>query len=382
MERFSLLVFLLLATAAPAQNPAVMSRDAVVQVGEAMATAYNERDVATVLSLMDARAFAMRVAKAQGLPDRHREEFARAMQSGGLEQLLKTQFQMMETSQGVARFMGPRASRPNGALVRLELGKYGFDYLEFILVNEGGKTRAVDWFQLSAGELISDTLGGISQLFVSHDPNIIERLMDVHRVDRQAFAHLRRAGELRQAGKHKEAFAELRELPYAITNQRPMLIVMAKMAVLAEEQAEYDRILSRMAEQHADDPSAAFALFDHYFTIKDRPKMLKAIEVIEKQVGVDAVTCEIRAAAFLVTNDAASSLKYAEQSIRLEPDRMSGFDARASALIGLGRYPEAVAQYRELEKNFGLQFNRDIFAADPFFASFMKSPAFREWLGK
>ena len=46
----------------------------------------------------------------------------------------------------------------------------------------------------------------------------------------------------------------------------------------------------------------------------------------------------------------------------------------------LGRFKEAVAAYKAMETQFGFQFTRDIFTADPVFKQFVASPAFAAWL--
>ena len=49
-------------------------------------------------------------------------------------------------------------------------------------------------------------------------------------------------------------------------------------------------------------------------------------------------------------------------------------------LVQLGRFKEAVAAYKAMETQFGFQFTRDIFTADPVFKQFVASPAFAAWL--
>jgi hypothetical protein len=79
-------------------------------------------------------------------------------------------------------------------------------------------------------------------------------------------------------------------------------------------------------------------------------------------------------------NDFPNALKYADESIKLEPDRVGGHDIRASVLVGLGRHQDAVTEYQGLEKNFGLQFTREVFTDDPAFAQFVASAPFKAWL--
>jgi tetratricopeptide (TPR) repeat protein len=383
MKTFAWLATLLFATAGFAQiSGSSTEREAARRFGESIATAFNERDQKLMSSLIDVRAFALRTAKIQGMKPGEQEQFATALEKTGLSKVYAGYFQSMDASNGSARFLRATETRPARALVRLDLGVNGNDYLEFVLETREQRTRAVDWFVLSSGELVSVTIGSVAQMFTTSDTGLLERMFGTDRVDMNSLARLRKAGEFQRAGKYAEALSELRQLPEAMANSRTLLSAQASMAQMSKNDAEYTRVLAKLAEKYSDDPATAFKLIDHYFTIKDRPKMLAALDTMEKRVGADGVTRNLRAAAYFSTEDYANTLKYADEAIQLEPDLMSGQDTRASALVGLTRYGDAIAQYKGVEKQFGLEFTRDVFESDPFFAKFVASAAFRDWLPK
>jgi hypothetical protein len=287
----------------------------------------------------------------------------------------------MDASQGTARFMRVSGSNPR-VLLRLDLGRNGFEYLEYVVETSGGHTRAVDWFQLSTGELISVTVGGFSRLFATSDPGLIGRLFNIDKVDQSWLIELRKVGDLQRQGKFAEALATIQKLPDPVANSRLMLSAQASLAMLAKDDAQYSRVLEKLAEKYSDDPAAAFKLLDHYLLQKDLPNTLKSIDTMEKRVGVDGVTRYLRAAAYVMCGDAQTGLRYAEESIKLEPELMNGHDIRGSALVGLGRFADAVSQYRDMEKRFGIRFTRNIFTDNPQFSRFVTSPAFNGWLPK
>jgi tetratricopeptide (TPR) repeat protein len=374
---------LLFATCGYAQiSGGATERETARRFGESMASALNERDGKAMSTLVDVRGFALRTAKVQGMGPGEQEQFAKGLEKAGLSRLYDSYFQSMNASDGTAKFMRVTETRPARAIVRLDLGANGNDYLEFMLESRDGRTRAVDWFVLSSGELVSVTIGSVAQMFTTNDGGLLGRLFGTDRVDAKSLARLRKAGELQRAGKHAEALTELQQLPEAMVNSRALLSAQATIAQMSKNDAEYTRVLAKLAEKYSDDPSTAFKLIDHYFTIKDRPKMLASLDTMEKRVGADGVTRNLRAAAYFATGDYANTLKYADETIHLEPDLMTGHDTRASALVGLTRYADAIAQYQSLEKQFGLSFTRDVFVSDPFFAAFVKSAAFRAWLPK
>ena len=106
------------------------------------------------------------------------------------------------------------------------------------------------------------------------------------------------------------------------------------------------------------------------------------MRLLGERVGRDGVTCLLRANAYLLSNDFVNGLKHTEESIRLEPERLSAHDTRATILVHLERYQDAVDAYRGMETDFGLQFTRDVFLEDATFEKLVASKPFRAWLPK
>ncbi len=381
MKKLAWLAAFLFATTLQAQvvEP-IVDRQAMEVFGESIARAFNERDLEAASALIDVKGLGVRAARFMELKPSDEADYVRGLESVGTARLLGGLFKSLEAGEGSVQFMRVTDTRPMRALIRFDLGDNGFDYLEFVVDGRSGRPRAVDWFQLSTGQLLSVTIGGIGQLFTTSDPSLLGRLLDIKNVDKAQVATLRRIGELHRANKHAEAVALFHQLPEQTANARIMLTLRAQYAAFAEMQAEYESTLATMAKRYSDDPATAFMLIDHYFTVKDYPKALTALEAVEKRVGKDGVTTMLRATVYFVSGDFANMLKYSEESIGLEPDRIQGYDTRATALVGLERHAAAVAAYRDMESRFDLKFTREIFAADPAFGKFMASDDFRKWL--
>ncbi len=380
MKKLLWLAALLFASTAQSQVIAPVDRQAVQEVGESIARALNERDKRAVAELIDLRSLATRAARVLELGKADQDAYVRGVESVGGARLMEGLFRTLETSNGSARFMRLTDSRPVRALVRFDLGANGCDYLEYVVDASSGRPRIVDWFQLSSGQLISVTLGGIGQLFTTRDAGLLGRLLDIKSVDEEHMVRLRRIGELNRTGKYAEAVEQFHQLPEQIANARIMLTMRSQAASLGGMREEYDRTLATIAQKYSDDPATAFMLIDHYFNVKDYPKALSSIDIIEKRVGRDGVTTVLRAALHFASGDLANALKHADESIVLEPDRMQGYDTRASVLVGLGRHSDAVAAYRDMESRFDLKFTREIFTEDPTFEKFVASKEFRKWL--
>ena len=357
-------------------------RASAEQFGAEIARALNERDKKAFAGLIDFQSLGRRAAQFQNLTPKDEQAFTGGLQSALLDRLVASYFQSLDTSHGTVKFMRVTNAVPARSLVRLDLGDRGFNYFEYVLANGAdGRARAVDWYQVSTGELMSVTIGGVSQLFIANNPGMLERLLGTGaKVDPMLVTRLQKIGELQRAGKPAEALALLKQLPEPMGNSRILLSARASMASLAELPEEYDAALAMIAERYSDDPAASFMLIDYYFKRQDTPQVLKALSTLEKRVGVDGITCQLRANTHLIANDFKTALKYAEESIRLEPDRLEGHDARATILVRLARFADAVDAYRDMENQFGIKFTRDIFLQDPVFAPLVASTAFRAWL--
>ena len=373
---------LLAGPASAADTAAPDKRAAAEQFGNDIARAFNERDAKALARLIDFHALAVKSAELQELSDADEKAFAKGVESAGFSKLSEAYFRGLDAGKGTVRFMRATDSASPRSLIRFDMGDQGFNYLEFLLrTNEKGQTRTIDWYQLNTGELMSVTLASAGQMFGSN-MSMLERIFGGAKVDEATLAKIKKAGELSRAGKYAEALPLFKQLPQPIRDSRIMLLSQATTASMANLPEEYDQALTRMAQLYSDDPAAAFMLMDYHFLRKNTPEVLKSLNAMEKRVGRDGVTCLLRANAYLLSNDFANGLKHTEESIRLEPERLSAHDTRATILVHLERYQEAVDAYRGMETDFGLQFTRDVFLEDATFEKLVASKPFRAWLPK
>ena len=157
----------LFATCASAQTDSAAQRRVTAETfGKEITRAFNERDRKALNSLIDLHALALRAAQYQELSARDEQAFVRGAETKGLEPLIATYFRALDTSQGSVKFVRVTTQTPPRSLVRFDLGDQGFNYAEYVLHTDAtGRTRAVDWFQLTTGDLMSVTLGGVGQIF-------------------------------------------------------------------------------------------------------------------------------------------------------------------------------------------------------------------------
>lgn len=387
MKHALLLIALLVATPVFAETAAPSAqqqqqRAAAEHFGARIEQALNERNKPAAIALIDMHALAERAADYQGLTGQMHSDFVAGAEKAGANALIDAYFKVLDSGKGKVKFMRATNQFPPRSLVRFDLGDHGFNYCEFIVATDSaGQVRAVDWYQLATGDLMSVTLGGIGQMFLANNAGPIEKLLGA-KPQADTLAQMRRIGELQRAGKYAEALALYKNLKAPIGDARFILTARASAAMFANQLDEYDLALARMAELYSNDPGASFMLIDYYFKRQDLPKLLTTLDTVEKRVGRDGITRMLRANSYFASQDLDNALKTTEEAIALEPDRMDPYDLRATFLVSLARYPEAVAAYRDMEQRFDLTFTRDIFTSEPTFEQFVKSAAFRAWLPK
>jgi tetratricopeptide (TPR) repeat protein len=357
---------------------------AIAAFGEDLTRAFNERDEPLGSWLIDIPALALRVSTSFSDNPREQAAFARGMSNAGAKNILMSLFKVLDTSRATVKCMKTsKAAIGNGGrvLIRFDLNDRGVDYLEFVVEKDAaGRYRAVDWYQLSRGELMSVSLGAVTRLMSDPSPDVIRKLFGVTAVDRSALEAFKSIGALQRAGKYAEAVAALKKLPERLAETRLVLTILATNASLAGMEAEYKRTLAVVASKYGDDPSAAFLLLDHYFYENQMEKAVQALTSVERRVGVDGVTTLLKANAYLGAGDFGQTIAYAKESMRLEPGRADPYHTLAAGYIGLKNYPEAVTAYKTLASEFGFAFERKAFLEDARFAEFAKSAEFARWL--
>jgi tetratricopeptide (TPR) repeat protein len=377
--------FLALACAitAYAAGPAQSATDPVADFGRQFARVLNEHDRAGLTALFDFVAFGRRAAAISDGDAETRRATGDRLAVVASKNLAADNVSMFENGDGTAKFMRIVGTNPGRPQVRVAFAQGGFDYLELIVERrKSGRLQVVDWFQLSRGELLSETVGGADALVESTSPSLIERLFgekDQRNVLNQRFA---RVSEAQVKGDFAGALAELEGLPGPLLNSRQMLFARARLAGAANLDTKYQATLELLAARYATDPAAAFVLADHYFYKKQTEKVIQSMTTVEKRVGADGMTSLAKASAHLDVGELDQAMSWAREAIRLEPDFSGPHDTIALIHVKRRNYAGAIEEYRVLEKNFGYVFGRDSFMPDERFADFVKSAEFRKWLPK
>jgi tetratricopeptide (TPR) repeat protein len=376
----TLLVWVAQSSAASAAG--AVSDTAPEAAAAAMVQALNQRNEAAAVDFLDMAALGERIGKSMTTDPKQQREMAHALNEGTAHRLIQTYFKILDTRHGTVRLM--RTTERNGqvlALLRFDMGGSGFDYLEFILQPDGtGRYRAVDWYQLSRGELMSVNLGALVKLMADPDPDLVSRLLGTTRYDTNQVAKLKQMGTLQRSGDYAGALAVANQLPPEIADSRFVLTVRVTLASLADNKAEHQRILGVLAHKYSNDPTVAFMLIDYYFNLHQMDKAMECVTTIERRVGSDGVTNLLKANIDMMTGAYTQGVGLAQQAIRLEPDLQDAYYSLAVNYVGLKQYAQAIAVYKSLATRFKVKFDRKHFEHEPRFAGLVQSADFQKWM--
>lgn len=366
-----------LSTASEAQSPSFE------QVGHQIAAVMQERDEGAFMRLLNFRRLAERIADTMVESEKDREDFVRGFtRTAGPDNFAKAVFVNLQQRDDVRlKFMRMvDRDRERRALVRLDMGDAGFDYMEFVLeADSTGTPKIVDWYSLSTGELLSVSVGGLSRLLVDPAPGLLKTFFGVQALDAEAVKRLRRVSELRSKGQWKEAYFEMEKLPPEIANSRLILTQRAGLASALGDDDLYRSALEQLAQRYADQPSTAFMLIDHYLYKQDYDRCLQSIGYMEKRVGQDGLTYMLRANIHLLAKQLDESVRNAREGIRVEPDFAGPYFSLIEVLIAQERFPEAVEAFQDMETKFGYEFSSELLEAEPTYAKFVASDAYKKW---
>jgi len=362
--------------------PSTPPADVATTLGTRLAEAFNTRKMEQIKQLFDTQAFGRRAANLAFEDPAMREGFAQGVGGTGFDTRLASAFRQLDETRGSVKFMRVAGSKPGKPIIRFDMGRGGIDYWE-LQINQklDGSYRFVDWFQLSAGEMMSKTIAEGGRLFSNPDPTMLERVFG-GKIDMASVEKMKQLGELNKAGKYEESLALMKTMPDAIAQSKVMLMTRAMVAGKVKSKDEHRSALAELARRYGDDPTLAFILMDHYFYLHQTGKAIASIQKIEDRVGADGATSVLRAGVYLDAKDFAHATQAAQKGVELEPDRYAGYDALALCYVLTGKHAQAVETYRQAEGRFDYHFSREMFVKDPRYVEFVKSAAFDEWLPK
>lgn len=353
------------------------------QLGYDIAIAMQEGDESAFAAMLDAQKLANRISAIAMDTEAKREAYASSfLKAAGPQKFAKALFVHLKQQANLSvKFMrlvdrGPERR----AMVRLNMGDSGFEYVEFVVESEAGRgARIVDWYPLTSGELISTSVGGLSRLLTDPDPHLLKTLFGLQGVDTATVNRMKQIGELRARGELKQAYLEMGKLPPEIAHSRILLTQRAGLASSLGDDDAYRKMLEELALRYSEQPGTAFMLIDHYIYKQDYARCLDAIGTVEKRVGQDGLTSMLRANVQMLANKLDDATQSVRDGIRIEPDFTDAYFTLIDLLIRKEQFAEAIEAFETLKTEFGYQFSREAIEAEPSYAKFIASRAYKAW---
>jgi tetratricopeptide (TPR) repeat protein len=354
----------------------------IEQFGEELAQALNDGDRVKLRRLLDLEALGLQVARTLTTNEKEMANFAAGFRKGAMDSLIARTLDVLERTKGSAQFMKVvKRGAELRPLLRLDLGDDGFDYAEYVVRgNAESGYSAVDWYQISTGELISTTVGIASKMLINPDPGWLKSMLGVVEADPDLTSKFRSVGKLEASRKFTEAIAVIESMPKSVAESRVMMVKTVSLAGSSGDQKLYRHALSKLAERHSNDPTTAFLLVDHYVYEGNLEKVLQCIAILEARVGSDGLTELLKANMYYTKSRYDEMIRHAQQAVKNEPERLDGYDTLALGYVSKAQYAKAIETFATMSAKFNLEFTRDDFKDNPAMADFMRSAAFKNWL--
>ena len=348
MRKIALLLGgLLLASPLLAQQPDVAAS------GEAIAAALNKRDAEGMLRMIDEPAAIRLVLKDLGLNARDREAVSK-----GLPRALRNNVELgirsLEGNKGSARYLrkGTRGDKPF-ALVRLDLGDQGTEYVEYLLTPAG---KIEDWYAHSMATLFS-TSAALGLATVLKTDSILFGVFGSRLTtdaDIKPFTTLRTQ---LQAQDFAAAYKTLDTFPEGFRKTRQWALMRVTYAGRINENAHRDA-LRYLAQHHGGDADLQFMLIDHYVFESQFDRALAATAGLERAIGgEDAATANLRGSIQIGAKRFADAEKSCRKAITLEADYQAAYWCVVTVGLSTKNGKIAVDGLKSYEKAFGMQFD-------------------------
>jgi hypothetical protein len=263
------------------------------------------------------------------------------------------------------------------ALVRVDLGDRGLNYLDFFVhMRPDESWGVVDWLDYAQGQTYTESLRIVLALMMRDEPSVMGRLVGLPEVDKKLAKQIAEMGAAGQRGEWTEWLAIYRKLPAKIRSNRVLLVTRMAAANVTEDRDEYMSTMADLREHHGDDPKLSLALVDYYVLTGDYPRAHEAIDRLDGYTGGDAALTNMRSGIALHEGDNAASIRYARQGILQDADYEDTYWNLMLAGSRAGDYTAAMEGVRGLERRFGYEFSEDQLMKSEDFSGLVAS---KEW---
>jgi hypothetical protein len=346
-----------------------------VTTGQAIATAFNKRDVDAMMRMIDRKAIGQLVLKDLNIPDREADQVSKGF-AKGMRSTVEFSMRTMESVKGTARFMrtGKRGAK-TFALVRHDLGEQGTDYVEYYINAEG---KVEDWYAYGMATLYSTSASfNLATILKTNST-----LFGIFGTRIATEADLKPFTELRTqllAQNFAAAYKTLDTFPEEFRKNRQWALMRVVLGGRIDD-ATHRSALRYLAQNFGTEADLQFMLTDHYFFEKQYDRALASIASLEHSIGgEDAATASLRGGILTSSKRFDEAALACRQSMALEADNEAGYWCLVSVGTTAGNGKIAVEGLKAYEKAFGMQLDLAKIGALEHYKDIARTPEFLAW---
>ncbi len=268
------------------------------------------------------------------------------------------------------------------ALMRIDLGDRGLNYLDFILQKDkAGAVKIIDWHDYAQGQVYTTSLRQALALLMPQGEKLIERLLGRDKVDKKGAKEFVALSKLSREQRYAEWLKTYNDVSDKVKYSRIILVTRVLISSAVSDKNQYRLALQDVHKYLGGDPTLSLLLIDHYLYEKDFNAAHKALDRLHEYTGGDAAIDAMKANIFLKEKNYRESIKYAQSAIKKDTTYVDAYWSLLDASVYAKQYQTAVKVINQLESNFGYRFNPNKLAKVVGYEGFVKSVAFTEWRG-
>jgi tetratricopeptide (TPR) repeat protein len=351
------------------------ARKSAAAVGQALAAAFNERNVDAFMRHVDTGAVVRIVLKDLGLGESETAALRKQLPAS-VRNNIGMSMRALDHSKASVKFM--RDGREDArayVLLRVDMAEGGVDYVKYFLTP---RHQVEDWYNYTSAALFS-TLARFNLAAMLKNDSLLSTLFGVNLVSR---GDLKPFADLRQhlaANDYAAAYRALESFPESYRKSRPWAVMRVAYGGQAGDE-NYRAALRHLAAGFGGDRDLQLILIDHYFFERQFDRALAAIAALEQAIGgEDASTGSLRGNLLTEMQRYPDAAQACRRAIAFEPDFKQAYWCLVAVGTSSNDGKVTVEGLVAYEKAFNLSFDPDKLAAQDGYKEIARTREFEAW---
>lgn len=370
--------FILISLSAMAADVAAITDAECEEFGTQLADYYSTDKHAEVVRQLDSFAFVKRVLNNLGLDEKEENEF----RAGLLSSLSKTFTQQFKTFSSARYLRAQSVDGEKRVLLRCVSEAGAVNYFAFVVDRRAsGSLKWVDVFIYLTGEKISETMHrALLPIAANNQKSLLDKLTSRESDYIRNFPKITKATQLIREKKHKEALAELDQLPADMKSQRFVLTLRLGAAQEVSEEA-YLKVITEWEKTYPGDTALDLVSIDGDLLRKDYPRAIRRVEQLSARLGGDTYQTFLKGNIQMLAGQYDEARRSAREVLAAEPTLTSAWDTLLNVSLREKNYADTAAVLVEFEAAYPTAKMKEAIATNEAYADFRTSAEYRTWAG-